>query len=477
MPERPRLLILLLLLLLFSPCVSFGSNTDTGIDQHWMSVYSGGRRIGYNYTSFKETEGLTEAVDRSKLKVKLLGSVQEVETDAYFKLKGYQVLSFSFDFKSPGGVMRGVGTREGDGFRIKISTVSGETEIILPAEGEYVPPSLLPMWIAGQSPEPGSEYKTGVLDPLSILMGAGPLDLESVHKIAGREEIDIPGIGSFDTFRVESEMLDSRITTWITDKGEVIKQEVPPGMISLRDSEEGILRGGYSDWDIGVSTSIPVDTEIKNARNLKYLKVEMEGVDEKGFDLGDDYRQSRDGRIVEIRVGDASGIKTYALPYKGTEYEEYLKPDNLIQSGDEGIITRAGLILGGEKDALKAASRINDWVYRNLEKKGTASIPSALDVLKTGVGDCNEHSALYAALARASGIPTKTVSGTIYNEGRFYYHAWNEVFVGEWVALDPTFGQLPADATHIKFIEGDLTKSSRIINLVGKINLKILDAS
>jgi transglutaminase-like putative cysteine protease len=69
------------------------------------------------------------------------------------------------------------------------------------------------------------------------------------------------------------------------------------------------------------------------------------------------------------------------------------------------------------------------------------------------------------------------VSGTIYLDGRFYYHAWNEVYVGEWVAVDPTFGQVPADATHIKLVEGDLNETSVIMNAVGKINLKILEAS
>lgn len=477
MPDRLQASILLFILLFLSPYVSRGSGTGT--DEYWMSIRSDGGRIGYSYSSLTESEGVfTEAVSKTKLKVKLLGSVQEIETEAEYRIDGYKVLSFSFVFNSPGGVMRSRGLREGDEFKMKIRSLSGETELVFPAEGELIPPSLIPVWLAAQSPETGREYRTRVLDPLSIIMGSGPKDIESVHKITGREKIDIPGLGSFDTLRVESEMLNSRITTWMTDKGEVVKQAVPPGMISLRDTEENILKGGYSDWDIGVAASITPEGKLTNARGLKYLKVELDGIEgEEGFDFRDGYRQSGDGRFVEIHARDLSKIKPYDLPYNGNEHAGYLEPDSLIQSGDDGIILRAELILGGEKDALKAASRINDWVYRNLEKEGTASIPSALDVLRSGKGDCNEHSALFAALARASGIPTKTVSGTMYNDGRFYYHAWNEVFVGEWVAVDPTFGQFPADAAHIKFIEGDLTKSSRIINLVGKIKLKILDAS
>jgi transglutaminase-like putative cysteine protease len=152
-------------------------------------------------------------------------------------------------------------------------------------------------------------------------------------------------------------------------------------------------------------------------------------------------------------------------------------PGPLIDSRAPEILAVASEITGGEKDAARAAALINNWVFHNIKKEGTASVPNALDVLKTRSGDCNEHAALYAALARAAGIPTKTVSGTIYIDGRFYYHAWNEVYVGKWVAVDPAFGQMPADATHIKFIEGNLSDTSRIMKAVGKINLSILEAS
>ena len=71
----------------------------------------------------------------------------------------------------------------------------------------------------------------------------------------------------------------------------------------------------------------------------------------------------------------------------------------------------------------------------------------------------------------------KLVLGLVYLDGKFYYHAWNEAFVGEWIAVDPTFGQLPADASHVKFLEGNLDKSSEILRLVGRIELDVVEAS
>jgi transglutaminase-like putative cysteine protease len=140
-------------------------------------------------------------------------------------------------------------------------------------------------------------------------------------------------------------------------------------------------------------------------------------------------------------------------------------------------VKRVRVILGEETDSLEAVRKINDWLYKNLEKTPTISLPNALDVLETRKGDCNEHATLFTALARAAGIPTKLVLGLVFLDGKFYYHAWNEVFVGKWIAVDPTFGQFPADASHVKFVEGNLNKSAEILRLVGKIELDVVEAS
>ena len=64
----------------------------------------------------------------------------------------------------------------------------------------------------------------------------------------------------------------------------------------------------------------------------------------------------------------------------------------------------------------------------------------------------------------------------------FYYHAWPEVRLGlpddsgrpGWVAVDPTFGQFPADATHLKLVNGDLEKQAEILAAMGRIGLRVV---
>jgi transglutaminase-like putative cysteine protease len=154
---------------------------------------------------------------------------------------------------------------------------------------------------------------------------------------------------------------------------------------------------------------------------------------------------------------------------------EYLLPNALIQSDDKRILDQASKILSGEKNAREAAKKLNDWVYAAIAKKPVVSIPSALEVLNQREGDCNEHTALYTALARASGLPTRMAAGIVYMENGFYYHAWPEVWVGHWMPVDPTFNQFPADATHIRFITGNLDRQSDIIKLVGKLKVEVLE--
>ncbi|MBW1822947.1 MAG: transglutaminase domain-containing protein, partial [Deltaproteobacteria bacterium] len=208
-------------------------------------------------------------------------------------------------------------------------------------------------------------------------------------------------------------------------------------------------------------------------KNPSYLKVRLGNINLKEFNISQG-RQQLKGDVLEIFKEKMSGVDSYSIPHRGSLLK-YLDPTPFIQSDNKTIIKKAQEIISNEKDALKAVNLINMWVYQNIEKKPTLSIPSALDVLKVKVGDCNEHATLFVALCRSVGIPSKLCAGIVYNQGSFYYHAWSDVFVGRWISVDPTMNQLPADATHIRFVEGGLDKQLEIIKLIGVLKLEVLD--
>jgi transglutaminase-like putative cysteine protease len=120
------------------------------------------------------------------------------------------------------------------------------------------------------------------------------------------------------------------------------------------------------------------------------------------------------------------------------------------------------------------AERINTWVHDSVTNRITFGVPSALQVLESRVGDCNEHTQLFVALARAVGLPARIAAGLAYVDGKFYYHAWPEVLLADWVAVDPTFGQFPADAAHLRFVVGGLTHQVELLRLMGNLKIDVL---
>jgi len=467
---------LLLLVILSLPFGNSLSRAEDAPGSEAMSIYSGGQRVGESVYTIKREGDSAEVYEKTSLRIKLMDRVQDVSTEGLYHLTGGEVKSFEYEFESTAGVMKVTGKKADGGYTIKVDSVSGGSDLFFRASLAPIPAALIPEWLSAQGLKAGQEYRVSVMDPLTIVTGGGENSLLTVHKIITREKVEVPGLGSFDAWKIVSDVSGMEMTSWLTDSGLVVKQEMPPGLTAYKDAEGG-ASAGLEVFDITDITSIPSSRKLDDPRGTTYLKAEITGLlPEDGFKLADGYRQFTDGNIIEIKAGGPEKNGSYKIPYEGG-LGEYMGPGPLVDSRAPEIVAAASEIIGGEKDAAKAAALINNWVFYNIKKEGTASVPNALDVLKTRSGDCNEHAALYAALARAAGIPTKTVSGTIYIDGRFYYHAWNEVYVGKWVAVDPAFGQMPADATHIKFIEGNLSDTSRIMKAVGKINLSILEAS
>ena len=464
---------------LFLLLANFSSTNLSAYDIHdqeyWMGIYSDSNRVGYSYILIKNDGKIKKVKELTNLKIHLLGNDSDVYTEGAYVLEGYKILSFEYEMRSEKINLKASGKREGNNLVIVLDTISGNTERTIAIEEELILPSLIPQLIVEKELSPGDKVEVPIFEPLTIMIGADkPL---SRHMLVAEEEVET-NIGKFDSYKIQSNFMGADSTSWITKNGEIIKQEYPPSLLSIRESKKDIFSKKNKSFNIVQKTSIPTNVEIKNPQNLSYLKIKLSGIDISNFDIDDRYRQIVDGQYVEIRTNKSGGVENpYVLPYDQAEYENLTEADFLVQSDDKDIVSITNKVLAGERDPVQAAKKINTWIYRNLKKSPTVSLPNAKDVLKTKVGDCNEHAALFTAMSRAAGIPTKTVLGTMYYEDNFYYHAWNEVYVGEWIAVDSTYGQFPADATHIKLIEGNLAKSGEILKVVGKLNIEIIDAS
>ncbi len=139
------------------------------------------------------------------------------------------------------------------------------------------------------------------------------------------------------------------------------------------------------------------------------------------------------------------------LPIQNAE-GAFLAASAYIQAAHPDIRVKAQEILDGEVNSWRAAEKLCQWVYKSItDKKISAGFGSSLQTLEALTGDCTEHTVLFIALARAVGIPSRICSGIVYAKDAFYYHFWPEIYVGKWVQMDPTLGQVIADASHIQF--------------------------
>lgn len=185
--------------------------------------------------------------------------------------------------------------------------------------------------------------------------------------------------------------------------------------------------------------------------------------------------QVLDGDVLRIEIPLLAELPS--LPTRGDGDTD---PTPSLPAAHPEIVAKARALTRDAADRLDAARRIHDFVHGYLAKIPTLGVPNGLQALREGKGDCNEHTALYVSLARAVGIPSRIAAGLVYAERlgpAFYYHAWPEVRLGgpgEWVPVDPTLGQFPADATHLKLVTGALDRQVEIMGVLGRIRLQVL---
>lgn len=444
----------------------------------FTAVYSDGKKVGYNKTTYDNSGETLIIKEHSNLNMILLGTKNHMEINTKYVLQNEMLSEFEFEMKSVGLDMRAKGKRDGNKLVFTTQTVSGESEFEKPVEHEPVVASYLHKWVAARGFEAGKKYTVHIFEPSMLLMGSDINDLVAEIEIVGKYKIQIPS-GTYDTYKYTMKFNDSVSNIWINENGELVKDVSSLGLVALREEEREMSIDSLDVVDLTGMTAISANKQIDAPRQLNKLEVKLSGLHTlSDYNLNDNYRQFLSEDLLLIKREDINRFKYIdSMPEIDEGMEQYLRHTNLIQSRNKIIVTLAKNIIGKTENPMDKVKLLNSWTYNSIDKKPTISIPNALDVLKTKTGDCNEHAVLFAALSRSVGIPTKIILGIVYLDGKFYYHAWNEVFLGGWVSVDATLNQLPADASHIKFFEGDISRSAEIMKLVGKLDLQIIDAS
>lgn len=443
--------------------------------REWMEIYLKDNKVGYAMTQVNSVGENYLVREEILLNLTLMGQSTGIHTVTR-SIVDKQFLLKKFSLKMTSGAVNFMvsGRVEGNAMILEVGEDKARrTETVALSKPPMIG-STLAQFFKGQVLELGQSFMFPIFDPSTMAQR------ELKVRVAARETLVIRRI-AYETYRLEAEMWGQSMTFWVDESGIVLKEKSFMGLtliksnaaIAPRDIEIG---GGKDFYELA---AIHVKGRLQKPAKLGWLRLKVEGLAEDRFDTEtlDKGRQTFRSGMIDVIKEILPAKAGYTLPYQdhSGEMALFLLPEFNIESDHNVIREKAREIAGHSTDPVVVARKLMSWVYRNVEKRPVIAVPSALEVLKTRVGDCNEHTVLLTALLRASGIPARVCVGIVYARGRFFYHAWTEGFLGKWVSMDAAFNQIPTDATHIKLVEGGLDKQVNIISLMGKLKLEVID--
>jgi hypothetical protein len=467
-------------LLFSSLAAAAGSFAPLKVPPHgdrWYSISMGDDRTGFSHSAISDAAGGYEISCEASVRMTVLGFSREASSrETYLVNRDLSLRSFAVEQTIDGSRMSITGEMTAGGVSVKVQSAGGSRVKLLKARGAVYPPEVLNIYPLMKGITPGKKYKVPMLDLEKV-------DIKEVKiTVMGRETLP----GGVETVHIRNDLypfVDNDI--WVDLGGKTVRESVRDGLI-VTAAEEGastrqfILDGAIAKRDMVLDFSlIRTDRPVERPHELKKLVLELTGFPEAMPLLSDDRQKGvrHTGDRVVFTVENGQDAADGVHPAAGLdEPRRFLEPTDRILSDNGEIIAEKERILKGEKDPWQAVQSLTRWVAATIGESVTDS-QTSLEVLRIRQGNCQSHARLYAALARAAGIPTRFVSGIVYLPGKgFLYHSWAESYAGRWLAVDPTFGQVPADLTHIKLVEGDSPgEMAAIGGVVGRLKGRILE--
>ncbi len=484
-----RLLILLsATFLLLNSQVTFSSEPDPGrfdplLGTEWYGVYMQGAKAGYAEMMFEKVEAPSagwRTKESMTMILNVLGKIDTMKiTDSRLYISpGGELHSNKLVYSSITGDMIVEGAREADEYIVSIELGGQRTKKVFDYPVTYLDSiKYVNLEVLSGDIAPGDSINSSYFEATPPLTGL-------VHTRVRVESIDkynFNGVPT-DVYTLSFAITEMNFTGQsIFDRSGRELELILGGGIMLKLEGEALAKTIDSNFDFLADNLIHPQNKINNPGILNQVELRISGIEiDDLLNTANQVVSIGKNNILRVKINRSKGPKTVLnLPFGSEELMPYLQSDVYIQSDANEIKNLAAEITGGESDSWKAAREINRWVFKNVEKEFTPDFSNALQTLRTRRGDCGEHAALATALMRAAGIPARTVTGLVYwppGEG-FGYHAWIEVFVGEWVMMDPSWGEDLVNPTHIALTTGDLIKQvGALQRVMGKIGIEVVEA-
>ena len=467
----------------------------------FYAVLQQGRQIGFASSTIDTADGGINVRDYLVADLAAGGALHRATARTDVRLtRALRVLRFTMRVDADLSPIDVSGTITGDTLLLLVvhgaTAQSADTQRVHLA-GPVLLPTLVPLAVAlGERPRTGASYTLPIFDPLSM----APKDLavhvqaESLFVLQDSSTLDKSTgrwVGALpDTVRAwklsTGTAGSAGFSGWVDEQGRVVSASEVLGLTLERRPYEvafenwkadAVARGALSsDRDIYEVSAISAGKRLR--QNLSQLRLRLTGTSLSDLDVKGYRQQLRGDTLTITREAPSALVAAYRLPdgAKAGVMAVYLGAEPLLEVDNPEIAALARRLRGTDTDPRVVAERINRWVYDSVAQKVTIGIPSALGTLHSRVGDCNEHAQLSVALARAAGIPARVAAGLAWVDGKFYYHAWPEVWLERFVAVDPTFGQFPADASHLRFTAGGLGRQAELLRLMGTLKIDVLSA-
>ena len=450
--------------------------------EYWTGIVFNGAKIGFSHFRLSPSQNNTDQFD--------------IQSEAYFRfqfflvdkkinLKSFDVVAadlslvrFDYTFDLDENQLTVSGRQNGKQLTIKIRNREETTRTIIPFTDKVYPASAIILYPFVHGLQVGRYFNYNVFD-------AQTQKIETVNqKITAYEESELY-VGP--AFKIRTRFKGQTVTTWVNAGGVPLLEMSQGGIIisaleSRRDAQRYLSQAAFNKDNVLLEYSlIKSDPLGYPPEQLQSMTAAIKGWDP-SIELTDDERQicHRFGSKVTCRVSKFStdsNKEQSSPPINSDTLQRYLLPTFAISSVHPEIHQMARNIVKGADDDWQRLNSLIDWMQRHIKREAIDAF-TALDVLKSRRAECQGYAMLFAAFARNLGIPTRIVNGIVYlpQFNGFLYHSWNESYIEDrWLAIDAIFNQIPADATHIKLLEGEtLSDLLPLVNLIGKLRVQIV---
>ena len=237
--------------------------------------------------------------------------------------------------------------------------------------------------------------------------------------------------------------MDGSTTHLVASSGIPLKTNMSGGISLSITDQASVQRWQQRAYPIDDGEiSVPVDRAIPQHQRLTGLTLRLHtrvATD----DLQSSFADTRDYIKIDRRNPPIADVQQ--------EKQNDSRQRTSSGSGVAHLINEAAL----DRDVTYASlRRLVDVLHERIAYEDI-SIPTTVEeTLERRSGDCTEYADTLDAIAKQVGWRSRIKTGLAYHppSQSFRPHSWNEVVVeGRWISADASWGQVPADASHVPF--------------------------